>query len=1152
MRLPRLTATVSALSLSLMGAVMGPAAWAESGRFIRIELPGDDRILTLAEIEVFAAGRNVAGTGKATQSSDDHGGVAGGAIDGSTGPDFAGGKQTHTKAEANPWWELDLGQVVEIDTIKMWNRGAHQDRLDGFTIILLDEQRKPVFTMTKVAAPAEVAEIQVRGKGKVNYLTRAGGSGGKAGGKGGADWAPVAEVPAGYRDPAPFVLQPNERVVLIGNGLADRFQHDGWVETALQSALAGKNLSFRNMAVSGDQVDKLPRDEGFTKQDDYLRHVQPDVILVFFGYNESFAGIDKADAYKGRLVATVQRLRGAQPNGKSFPRIVLFSPIAFENLNDPNLPTGTEHNARLAAYATATKRAAEEAGVAYVDIFSPTFQLMESPRDALTFNGAHLSKEGNRRLAEVIAKELTGQPVQLSEKTHGALRAAVLDKNWHWHNRYRATDGNDIWGNRSTLRFVNDQSNAEVLKHELTMLDVLADNRDKVIWAAAAGKKITVDDSNVPPPIPVISNVGGKSKSSNAQKEGSVEYLSPSESAAKMTVPPGYKVSVFSSEKQFPGMANPVQMQVDSKGRLWAACWPTYPMWEPLKPMNDALIIMPDEDRDGVADKHIVFAQVHNPLGFEFWNGGVLVTSGPELLFLKDTDGDDVADVREVMLQGLGTSDTHHAANNLIYGPDGGIYWQSGVFLVHNHEHPWGSSLNTNASGMYRFDPRRQTIAFHAGNSPNPHGTSFDHWGYCYANDGTGGRSYQVRPEGKGFKMHELVKMEVRPVAGDAIVSSAHFPDEFQQNFLVCNVIGFLGLKNYKLHRDGYEGRKPGQVWGTPTTEMVNSQDRNFRPTDAVFGDDGALYVSDWTNVIIGHMQHNIRDPNRDHKHGRIFRITYEGRPLQASVKIDGQPVPALLENLKHPIDGIRHRTRVELSERPSAEVIAATRTWMKDFDANKPDEAHHLLEALWLHQQHNVRDEALLGKLLQSTVVHAKIAAETVKHFWSNVDATGGRVINLEEAEKPVAVTVPAHLTGNDAKAYTLGAEVFRREAHCATCHQPQGTGLANIYPPLSGSPWVTGSEERLIKLTLHGLWGKITVNGTTYDPALGVPPMTAFKALLKDDELAGVLTYIRNSWGNKAPAITAGSVKKIREETKKQTTFYAPDELLKQHPLE
>ena len=130
--------------------------------------------------------------------------------------------------------------------------------------------------------------------------------------------------------------------------------------------------------------------------------------------------------------------------------------------------------------------------------------------------------------------------------------------------------------------------------------------------------------------------------------------------------------------------------------------------------MNDALMIVHDDNGDGIADRVSEFAKVHNPLGFEFWNGGVLVTCQSELLFLKDTNGDDVADVRTIMLQGLDSSDTHHGANNLIYGPDGGIYWQSGVFMVHNHEHPWGPSLQSSASAMYRFDPRRFTISMHA------------------------------------------------------------------------------------------------------------------------------------------------------------------------------------------------------------------------------------------------------------------------------------------------------------------------------------------------------------------------------------------------------------------------------------------------------
>jgi putative membrane-bound dehydrogenase-like protein len=1112
-------------------------------------------------------------------------------------------------------------------------------------------------------------------------------------------------------NPQPFQFQKNDTVAIFGNGLADRMQHDPWVEAVLQSQLKGKNVRFRNMSFSGDMVNKRPRNKGFTNDEEYLQHVAPNVIFIMYGYNESFAGPDGGDTYRNELVSLIEKYKSLRKEDGVAARFVLFSPIAYQYYGDRNLPNGTQINVNLAAFTEATRQAAHETKATFVDLYSPTFQAFVSNSNQLTLNGIHLNADGYWILADIISKALIGKSSP-SKKEIQDIYDAVVDKNWHWHNRYRATDGNDIWGSRSGLTFVDGQSNAEVLKHELTMLDIMTSNRDDVIWAAANGQRIQPNDSNVPPPVTVISNVGGGSKSSNKDKEGSVQYLSPEESLKKINIPDGFELNVFASEEMFEGFANPVQMQVDAQGRLWAACWNTYPKWEPLKKMNDALVILEDENHDGVADRKKIFAHVHNPLGFEFWGGGVVVTSGPDLLFLQDTDGDDVADVRYPLLQGLGTSDTHHAANNLIYGPDGGIYWQSGIFLVHNHETPWKPNLNIGESGMYRFDPRTFAITPHAANRPNPHGTSFDYWGYCYANDGTGGRSYQVRPEGTGFKMHELLTKEFRPVAADEILSSTHFPDELQQDFLICNTIGFLGVKQYDLdrgeglsseptatsveekshvdvkqggklievnhpalrdkkitsfklrvngkremnisevevmrgreniaraakmtqssdygngqfpaqllvdgnkdnfahtaiekdpwmkgefsepvevstfrvwNRKGFEQRfdggaidffngknliasvdvaikggkgkeankqrQFGEVWGTPGVELLNSSDRNFRPTDAVIGGDGALYVADWQNVIIGHMQHNIRDPNRDHVHGRIFRLTVKGRPLQKPVLIAGESIEALLENLKHPTNGVRHRTRVELSGRDSDEVIAATKKWMASFDPNDEQEAHYLLEALWLHQQHNVRDEALLQTLLQSAVQHAVVAARTVDHFWHTVDVTGSSGFAAPAAIEVVEFDSPKHLNAEEKKAYQLGSQIYQREAHCGTCHLTHGKGNGIIYPSLVNSPWVGGSEDRLVKMTLHGLWGPIEVHGKTYDPSRGVPPMTAFRNLLNDEELAAVLTFVRNSWGNKASVVSPETVKRVRGETKTQTTFWKPADLLVEHPLE
>jgi putative membrane-bound dehydrogenase-like protein len=1006
-----------------------PLVTGKPARFVRIELPGDKRILTLAEVEVFSGGKNIAPSGKATQSSTNGDAVAARAIDGNKDSDYNKKGQTHTTnaGSTQPWWELDLGTAKDIEKIGVWNRRGLEARLDEFTLTLLDADRKEVFKITNVAAP-QAMEIDVKGGGKLAYLTFDGKPGAPASGgaktaKGdgkkrdgrkspeAANEPPLADVPADYKDALPFTFKKGDTVAILGNGLPDRMQHDGWMETLLQSQLPEQQVRFRTMSISGDRPDSFPRSGGQISMTAYLRLVKPDAVFAFFGYNESFE--NKPDDYKKKLVDFVKKTRGAKPNGKDFPRIVLFSPIAHEDTHNPNVPDGKAHNAQLEAYTKATEAAAKEAGVAFVDLFHPSLELFKAAKAPLTINGVHLTDEGNRDLAEVIAKALFGKPVSASSSMD-SLREAVLDKNLQWYNRYHASDGNDVWGSRSTLRFTNEQSNAVVLQHELVMLDVMTANRDERIWARAAGRDKKVDDSNVPPPVPVVSNVGGGSKSSSAMKEGRTTYLSAEEAVKHFAIAKGFKIELYADESRFPQLANPVQMQFDTKGRLWVAAWPTYPKWEPGKPMNDSLLIFED-DGHGHAKSVKEFAKVQNPLGFEFWNNGVIVTRQSELLYLKDTNGDDKADVRTIMLQGLDTSDTHHGANNLVYGPDGGIYWQSGVFMAHNYEHPWGPSLQTGASAMFRFDPRRFTISQHAGNSPNPHGTSFDYWGYQYATDGTGGRAYQVRPEGSGFKMYELLKKEVRPVTANAVVSSAHFPEKMQGDFLICNVIGFLGIKQYHLERDA----EKGTVWGEPdgdeltvkvtqadgsVTEeksrgLLMSGDKNFRPSCAVFAPDGSLYVADWHNVIIGHMQHNVRDPNRDHSHGRIYRITAIDRPLQKPVAIAGQPIPALLENLKSPIDGIRHRTHIELSGRDSKEVIAETQKWMKQFDPNKKEDAHHLLEALWIHEQHNVRNIELLGRLLKSPELHARNAARTVQHLWFNVEASlhGGVIADTE-----------------------------------------------------------------------------------------------------------------------------------------------------------
>ena len=109
---------------------------------------------------------------------------------------------------------------------------------------------------------------------------------------------------------------------------------------------------------------------------------------------------------------------------------------------------------------------------------------------------------------------------------------------------------------------------------------------------------------------------------------------------------------------------------------------------------------------------------------------------------------------------------------------------------------------------------------------------------------------------------------------------------------------------------------------------LVSSSEPNFRPVDLEFAPDGSLYIVDWHNALIGHMQHNARDPNRDQDHGRIFRVTYPSRPLVKPAKVAGASIAQLLENLKLPEYRSRYRSRRELRSHPASKVISAVRKW--------------------------------------------------------------------------------------------------------------------------------------------------------------------------------------------------------------------------------
>ena len=794
--------------------------------------------------------------------------------------------------------------------------------------------------------------------------------------------------------PERLELKPGDHVALIGNALADRMQHSGHFETLVVAGAPERELVFRNLAVAGDEVVTRHRSENFGSPDEWLARVKADVVLAFLGFNESFKGPEGLSGFRRDLEAFIRHTREQNYGGRGAPRLVLVSPIAAEKVPDPDIQDPAPINANLRLYTDAMAAVARDNDVQFVNLFNPSLALYAeaaSRNQALTFNGFLLTDAGDRAMAPVLYRALFG--VEPPGGDRERLRAAINEKNAQWHARYRTVDGYNVYGGRSALAyqpdkgpFISDRnppppyiSNYQVMQEEMTVRDTLTANRDRWIWAVARGENPEIDDSNLPPVTKVPTNKRG------TNPDGSFTFLGAEEAISRMTVHDGMKVNLFASEEQFPELRNPVQMAWDTRGRLWVAVWPNYPERTPDSTEGDSLLIFEDTTGDGRADRMTRFiGDLNCPTGFQFYKDGVLLMQAPDLWFIRDVDGDGRADWKERVLMGMDSADSHHTANALCLDPGGSVYLSDGVFHRTQVETARGPVRNDDGA-IYRFEPRTGRFeTYVAYGFANPHGRVFDYWGNDLITDATGNNTYfgpafsgHIDYPAKHSGMREFWDRPSRPCPDTGILSSRHFPDEFQGNFLNLNVISFLGIFRVKVNEEG-SGLK-----GETLPHLISSTDPNFRPIAISIGPDGAIYFSDWHKPLIGHMQHHLRDPNRDSIHGRIYRITYEGRPLLTPPKIHGQPVPQLLDLLKEPENGTRQLAKVELGARPTPEVIAALRSWVETLDPKDPAHEHHMMEALWVHQWHNVVDRDLLQRMLNSEEPRARAAAARVLCYW-------------------------------------------------------------------------------------------------------------------------------------------------------------------------
>ncbi|MGB0600208.1 MAG: PVC-type heme-binding CxxCH protein [Rubripirellula sp.] len=444
----------------------------------------------------------------------------------------------------------------------------------------------------------------------------------------------------------------------------------------------------------------------------------------------------------------------------------------------------------------------------------------------------------------------------------------------------------------------------------------------------------------------------------------------------------GYEAQLFADETD--GVANPVCMSWDPAGRLWVLCTWAYPQMKPADKPDDKLLILTDTNGDGRADKTTVFADGLNmPTGFALGHGGAYIGQGNDLLHLVDADGDDKADSRRVLLSGFGTGDTHQNINSLTWSPGGELFFCQGLHSFSRVETPWGIR-RLDEHGSWRLRPRRlQLDGFRrSGGDGNPWGITFGNWGEPFVK-GNGQGVFELLP---GMVSTEHIasywgrEMTIGQTRIKSMImefaESPHLPDDIQGEMLIAGYFA-RDVNRFKRKIDGSGHRLSLQP------NLLTSSHNAFRPVDIRIGPDGAIYIADWFNPIIGHYQASFRHPDRDKTHGRIWRITAKERPLAKAPDLSNMTAAEVCEQLKSDWRYNRYQAKRRLADLPKSEVIPVITKWVDALDKNDTNIEHHLYEAVGVFESHEAINQPLLERLLKAKDYRARAYATRVAGRW-------------------------------------------------------------------------------------------------------------------------------------------------------------------------
>ncbi len=450
------------------------------------------------------------------------------------------------------------------------------------------------------------------------------------------------------------------------------------------------------------------------------------------------------------------------------------------------------------------------------------------------------------------------------------------------------------------------------------------------------------------------------------------EALSPAEEQAKFHLPPGFEIQLVASE---PAIHKPINLTFDSAGRLFVTDTLEYPYRakDGATP-RDTVKILVDRDQDGTAEEITTFVDGLNiPLGVMPIKNGVIVYSIPSIMRCTDTDGDGKADKRESLYGTFEARDTHGMVNSFTYGLDGWLYACHGFANTSSPQGSDGQKITMNSGNTFRMKLDGSHLEYFTHGQVNPFGLAFDPLGNLYSADchtmpiymllrGAYYPSFGKAHDGLDFGPTMVGHNHGSSgIGGIAYYAADQFPSDYRDTIMIGNpVTGRVNHDRLKAHGSTYEA--------VELPDFVTCDDPWFRPVNLQVGPDGALYIADFYNRIIGHYEVPLGHPGRDRERGRIWRVVYTGKGVEQPAKTAPASAPnvaeaapeRLIELLNDPNLTVRTLATHELVDRVGSPAIELLKQSLASAQSTPQQRTH----AMWALERLGTLDPPTVEKL--------------------------------------------------------------------------------------------------------------------------------------------------------------------------------------------